>query len=156
MVYEETYYILLSFHPSILLPTEESHSSTQDLHSYASDFSLTAGVVFSSSVDVPTCSSWRTTPFCVRPISSANVECGTHLAELRGFVSSNMRSTCSRESPLVSGTRKYAKEKERQQSEPHKKNTLAPRFASPLFVPTRYGVMTPMICSPHQHASHVL
>jgi hypothetical protein len=32
-----------------------------------------------------------------------------------------------------------------QQSPPHMKNTLAPRFASCFSVPTRYGVITPMI-----------
>jgi hypothetical protein len=31
---------------------------------------------------------------------------GTHLDEVRGVVSSNMRSTCSRLKPLVSGIKK--------------------------------------------------
>ena len=44
-------------------------------------------------------------PLSVRPISAAKVLWGTHLAELRGVVSSIMRSTCSRERPLVSGMR---------------------------------------------------
>lgn len=46
------------------------------------------------------------TPFSVRPISSAKVECGTQFLDVRGVVSSNILSTCSRERPLVSGTRK--------------------------------------------------
>ena len=50
-------------------------------------------------------------PFSVRPISWANVLCGTHLVDVRGVVSSNILSICSRERPLVSGTKKYAKEK---------------------------------------------
>jgi hypothetical protein len=45
-------------------------------------------------------------PFSSRPISAAKVVVGTHLAEVRGVVSSNMRSTCSRVKPLVSGIRK--------------------------------------------------
>ena len=87
-------------------------------------------------------------PFCVRPISCAKVECGFHAADLRGVTSSNILSTCSSERPLVSGTRKYAKVRERQQREPQRKKTLAPRLASPFLVPTRYGVMTAMICGP--------
>src|SRR5271170_3537493 len=47
-------------------------------------------------------------PFSSRPISAAKVVFGTHLDEVRGVVSSNMRSTCSRVKPLVSGIRKYA------------------------------------------------
>jgi hypothetical protein len=45
-------------------------------------------------------------PFSSRPISAAKVVVGTHLDEVRGVVSSNMRSTCSRVKPLVSGIRK--------------------------------------------------
>ena len=33
-----------------------------------------------------------------------------------------------------------------QQRDPQRKKTLAPRFASPLLVPTKYGVITAMIC----------
>jgi hypothetical protein len=65
------------------------------------------------------------------------VACGTHFVEVRGVVSSSILSICSRERPLVSGTRKYAKEKEMQHSEPHRKKTLGPRLASPESVPTR-------------------
>lgn len=41
-----------------------------------------------------------------RPISAANVLCGTHLALVLGFVSSNILSTCSKLKPFVSGTKK--------------------------------------------------
>lgn len=76
-------------------------------------------------------------PFCVKPISCAKVECGFQEAEFLGLVSSNILSTCSSDRPLVSGTRKYAKVRERQQREPQRKKTLAPRFASFLPSPTR-------------------
>ena len=47
-------------------------------------------------------------PSFVMPTSAAYVVLGRHLLEFLGFVSSNMRSTCSSVRPLVSGTRKYA------------------------------------------------
>ena len=65
--------------------------------------------------------------------------------DVRGVVSSNILSICSSERPLVSGTKKYAKEKEMQQRAPQRKKTLGPMLASPGSVPTRYGVMTVMI-----------
>jgi len=45
-------------------------------------------------------------PFSVKPISCAKVECGTHEALCLAFTSSIILSTCSRDKPLVSGTRK--------------------------------------------------
>jgi hypothetical protein len=84
-------------------------------------------------------------PFSVSPNSDANVLCGFHFPLFIGVVSSIILSTCSRDSPFISGTKKNTKETQRMQREPHRKKTFAPRLASPGPVPTRYGVMTAMI-----------
>ena len=84
-------------------------------------------------------------PFSVRPISDANVLCGFHFPLLIGVGSSIILSTCSRDSPFISGTKKKTKATQRMQREPQRKKTLAPRLASPGPVPTRYGVMTAII-----------
>jgi hypothetical protein len=106
-------------------------TSTSSIKHQTIDFSLVTSTA--SAVSSPDLFSFLLT----RPISAAKVECGTHLADVRGEVSSSMRSTCSSERPLVSGTRKYANVSEMQQRPPHMKKTLAPRLASCLAVPTR-------------------
>ncbi len=53
----------------------------------------------------------------------AKVVVGFHLAEVRGVVSSIMRSTCSSDRPLVSGMRKYEYTKAQVQRPPHTKKT---------------------------------
>ena len=66
--------------------------------------------------------------------------------ETLGFLAHSIRCHVSNlRLPRLTGTRKYANVNEMMQSEPHRKNTLAPRLASLLSVPTRYGVMTLII-----------
>jgi hypothetical protein len=84
-------------------------------------------------------------PFSVSPASAAKVVVGFHLPLFIGVDSSIILSTCSRDRPFISGTKKKTKLTQRRQSEPQMKKTLAPRLASPFPVPTRYGVMTAMI-----------
>lgn len=103
--------------------------------SFFSSSSSTAGpaATFPASALLCTSSTSLLTP------SSAYSACGTHLWLVLGVVSSNILSTCSRLSPFVSGTKKYAKTTHKVHVEPQTKKTFALRF--PWLASTMYGVM---------------
>ena len=108
--------------PTVIL----SHYVPQPHHPLQTDQTTLPFLSTSSTI------SGASVPLSVRPISAAKVLCGTHLAEFLGVVSSIIRSTCSRERPLVSGIKKYAYMKQQTQRAPQTKNTLGPRLPSSL------------------------